>query len=53
MLSVLAANSTPTRITDVFGHQFINAQLIADQLAANGYFVVMVFPPSLDIRAKL
>jgi len=29
------------RITDVFGHAFINAQLIADQLAANGYFVVM------------
>lgn len=27
--------------TDVFGHEFINAQLIADQLAVNGYFVVM------------
>ncbi|KAJ5919004.1 hypothetical protein N7466_009947 [Penicillium verhagenii] len=27
--------------TDVIGHRFINAQLIADQLAANGYFVVM------------
>jgi dienelactone hydrolase len=25
----------------VIGHRFINAQLIADQLAANGYFVVM------------
>ncbi|GLI80641.1 hypothetical protein PoHVEF18_008998 [Penicillium ochrochloron] len=28
-------------LTDVLGHRFINAQLIADQLAANGYFVVM------------
>jgi len=28
-------------LTDVIGHAFINAQLIADQLAANGYFVVM------------
>lgn len=28
-------------ITDVIGHKFINAQLIADQFAANGYFVVM------------
>ncbi|KAJ5990873.1 hypothetical protein N7522_011080 [Penicillium canescens] len=28
-------------LTDVIGHRFINAQLIADQLAANGYFVVM------------
>lgn len=28
-------------ITDVIGHRFINAQLIADQFAANGYFVVM------------
>ncbi|KAJ5543029.1 hypothetical protein N7535_005453 [Penicillium sp. DV-2018c] len=28
-------------LTDVFGHRFINAQLIADQLAANGYLVVM------------
>ncbi|KAJ5637285.1 hypothetical protein N7490_007164 [Penicillium lividum] len=27
--------------TDVIGHRFINAQLIADQLAANGYFVAM------------
>lgn len=28
-------------LTDVIGHRFINAQLIADQVAANGYFVVM------------
>merc|ERR1712000_451033 len=28
-------------ITDVIGHRFINAQLIADQFAANGCFVVM------------
>jgi len=28
-------------LPDVIGHQFINAQLIADQFAANGYFVVM------------
>ncbi|KAL1967758.1 hypothetical protein VTN77DRAFT_2447 [Rasamsonia byssochlamydoides] len=28
-------------LTDVIGHRFINAQLIADQFAANGYFVVM------------
>ncbi|CAG7952761.1 unnamed protein product [Penicillium nalgiovense] len=28
-------------LTDVIGHRFINAQLIADQLAANGYMVVM------------
>ncbi len=28
-------------LTDVIGHGFINAQLIADQLAANGYLVVM------------
>ncbi|KAB2576487.1 Hydrolase tropI [Lasiodiplodia theobromae] len=28
-------------LTDVFGHASINPQLIADQLAANGYFVVM------------
>lgn len=28
-------------LTDVIGHDFINAQLIADQFAANGYFVVM------------
>jgi hypothetical protein len=24
-------------LTDVIGHKFINVQLIADQLAANGY----------------
>lgn len=28
-------------LTDVIGHRFVNAQLIADQFAANGYFVVM------------
>ncbi|PWY67092.1 dienelactone hydrolase family protein [Aspergillus sclerotioniger CBS 115572] len=28
-------------LTDAMGHRFINAQLIADQFAANGYFVVM------------
>lgn len=28
-------------LTDVIGHEFNNAQLIADQFAANGYFVVM------------
>ncbi|KAK5682333.1 hypothetical protein LTS10_005459 [Elasticomyces elasticus] len=28
-------------LPDVIGHEFINAQLIADQFAANGYFVVM------------
>jgi len=28
-------------LTDVIGHDFINVQLIADQFAANGYFVVM------------
>ncbi|KIW40993.1 uncharacterized protein PV06_06591 [Exophiala oligosperma] len=28
-------------ITDVIGHRFINANLIADQFAANGYFVMM------------
>ncbi|KAJ5790001.1 uncharacterized protein N7518_007012 [Penicillium psychrosexuale] len=28
-------------LTDVIGHTLINAQLIADQFAANGYFVVM------------
>lgn len=28
-------------LTDVIGHGFINVQLIADQLAANGYLVVM------------
>ncbi|KAJ5191046.1 uncharacterized protein N7498_010031 [Penicillium cinerascens] len=28
-------------LTDVIGHRFINTQLIADQFAAAGYFVVM------------
>lgn len=28
-------------MTDVIGHKFLNAQLIADQFAAKGYFVVM------------
>ncbi|KIW05660.1 hypothetical protein, variant 1 [Verruconis gallopava] len=28
-------------LTDVIGHRFVNAQLIADQFAANGYFVAM------------
>ncbi|KAL1617580.1 vacuolar protein sorting-associated protein 45 [Neofusicoccum ribis] len=28
-------------LTDGFGHEFINNRLVADQLAANGYFVVM------------
>jgi dienelactone hydrolase len=28
-------------ITDVIGHKFPNVQLIADQFAANGYFVMM------------
>lgn len=28
-------------LSDVLGHKFINAQLIADQFAANGYFVAM------------
>ena len=28
-------------MTDVIGHEFINAQLIADQFAANGYLTVM------------
>jgi len=28
-------------LTDVLGHRFLNAQLIADQFAANGYFTVM------------
>ncbi|KAG2418634.1 hypothetical protein HFD88_001735 [Aspergillus terreus] len=28
-------------LTDVIGHRFINAQLIADQFAANGYLVVV------------
>ena len=28
-------------LTDVFGHRFVNAQLIADQLAENGFLVIM------------
>ncbi|KAL2862834.1 dienelactone hydrolase family protein [Aspergillus lucknowensis] len=28
-------------LTDVIGHKFINVQLIADQLAQNGYFVII------------
>lgn len=28
-------------LTDVIGHRFQNAQLIADQFAANGYLVLM------------
>jgi len=28
-------------LPDVIGHKFINAQLLADQYAANGYFVVL------------
>ena len=28
-------------ITDVIGHKMINAQLIADQFAENGYFTIM------------
>jgi len=28
-------------LTDVIGHKYINVQLIADQFAANGYFVAM------------
>jgi len=28
-------------LTDVMGHRFINSQLLADQLAANGYLVAM------------
>lgn len=39
------ANTTPTLglllITDVIGHVSINAQLIADQFASNGYLVLM------------
>lgn len=31
----------PDSLTDVIGHRSINSQLIADQLAANGYFVMM------------
>lgn len=28
-------------LTDIIGHRFTNAQLLADQFAANGYFVMM------------
>ena len=28
-------------LSDVLGHKFVNAQLIADQFATNGYFVAM------------
>lgn len=28
-------------LSDVIGHEFVNSQLIADQLASNGFFVVM------------
>jgi len=28
-------------LTDVIGHKFINAQLVADQFSANGYLTVM------------
>lgn len=28
-------------LPDVIGHRFVNSQLIADQFAANGFFVVM------------
>jgi dienelactone hydrolase len=38
------SKSTDTAVlllTDVIGNRFINAQLIADQFAANGFFVVM------------
>lgn len=28
-------------LTDILGHKFNNLQLIADQFAKNGYFVVM------------
>ncbi|KXG54729.1 Dienelactone hydrolase [Penicillium griseofulvum] len=36
-----SSNRAILLLTDVIGHRFINAQLIADQLAANGYLVVM------------
>lgn len=48
MLSIVGSDQTPARMTNVIGHQFINSQLIADQFAANGYFVVMVFLPAPD-----
>lgn len=28
-------------LSDVIGHEFVNSQLVADQLARNGFFVVM------------
>ncbi|KAK7509960.1 dienelactone hydrolase [Phyllosticta citriasiana] len=28
-------------LTDIFGHEFVNSQLIADQYAANGYYTVV------------
>ncbi|KAJ6143546.1 hypothetical protein N7471_002999 [Penicillium samsonianum] len=28
-------------LTDVFGHRFVNTQLIVDQLAANGFLVAI------------
>ncbi|EKG17503.1 Dienelactone hydrolase [Macrophomina phaseolina MS6] len=43
-LSYPESKSTENAIlimTDVFGHEFINVQLIADQFAANGYFVAI------------
>lgn len=36
-----STNNAILVLTDVIGHQFINAQLIADEFAARGYFVVM------------
>ncbi|OOF96879.1 hypothetical protein ASPCADRAFT_206998 [Aspergillus carbonarius ITEM 5010] len=36
-----STNNAILFLTDAMGHRFINAQLIADQFAANGYFVVM------------
>ncbi|KAK5169099.1 uncharacterized protein LTR77_006408 [Saxophila tyrrhenica] len=40
-LSRRVLTDTKQILPDVIGHEFINAQLIADQFAANGYFVVM------------
>jgi dienelactone hydrolase len=43
-ISLPESKDTSTAIIilpDVIGHEFINAQLIADQFAANGYYVVM------------
>jgi len=43
-ISLPESKDTSTAIVilpDVIGHEFINAQLIADQFAANGYYVVM------------